>query len=465
MNLLPRRSKKKIAINRAKELLKEIKSNSDIKRLVTNQLDFSSSEGFSTTRNFGRIGAYSGYDSLHTTLYGEFGYPNDLDFNDFWSMYRRSGLAQAVVEAYPSHGWKENPIITGGTEFESALERMAKRLKIWDRLKSVDNRQRVGQYAGLYIQVADDMLPSEPMQRVTAETSIIRLIPYYEGQIQVIETESDPRNPDFGMPKFYQIDNTSVGSRQSTPSQTFRVHPSRIIITSETADDGGIYGKSCLESVFNALMDAQKVGGSSGEGFYRNAAQNIVFELADEENWTLGDEELDEIESAVEEFVRNRMRKQLTIPGIKANPLNTTMIQPKESFDIAVDVISAGTKVPRNILTGKQTGVLAGDQDSEQFLSEVKVRQTHYQTSLVTDLIEWLMMYGALPSSSYEIEFPDPMARSDDAKADTSKKLAEINQLQFRSGQPTVFTPDEIREAAGYEPEAELEIDETLTDE
>ena len=74
-------------------------------------------------------------------------------------------------------------------------------------------------------------------------------------------------------------------------------------------------------------------------------------------------------------------------------------------------------------------------------------------TQLVADLIDWMMLNGILKSEDYEIEWDDLLARSGKEKLESAKDMAETNNKQFLSGQDVPFSAEEIREAAGFEPE------------
>ena len=67
--------------------------------------------------------------------------------------------------------------------------------------------------------------------------------------------------------------------------------------------------------------------------------------------------------------------------------------------------------------------------------------------------IDWMMEKRILPSSEYEIEWDDLLAASDEEKLKNAKEMTEINEKNFNSGGGAVFEAEEIREAAGYEPE------------
>ena len=86
-------------------------------------------------------------------------------------------------------------------------------------------------------------------------------------------------------------------------------------------------------------------------------------------------------------------------------------------------------------------------------------------TTMTRDVIDWAIRFGILPTAVYEVEWDDLLARSDEERLDNSNKMAATNRENFLAGQGEVFTEQEIREAAGFEPDAELDpVDESLPD-
>ena len=55
-------------------------------------------------------GGYDFADTLHN-IYLDFGYPQSLDFFNFWNMYRRFGIAKNVVELPTDITWMRDPTI------------------------------------------------------------------------------------------------------------------------------------------------------------------------------------------------------------------------------------------------------------------------------------------------------------------------------------------------------------------
>lgn len=399
-------------------------------------------------------GGYDGADTLHN-VYLDYGYPQTLDFNNFWNMYRRFGIARNIVELPVDTGWMKNPVVEGSKEFNAELEKLIEQVKLWDRLSSLDKRQRVGRYAGMFMRVRDNKQPTEPIDQgaLNGIASIIQLIPIYEGQLTISTTESDPMSDNFGMPSMYHFNSGSTGNRNDKLAASFNIHPDRIIIAAEGADNGGVFGISSLEAPYNSLMDLRKIIGAGGEGFYKNAAQNIVHELQDASSAKQNEALLNKLNEATDDFMANRSRRSMWTPGMKTNVLDSSLIQPREFFDIALADTSAASKIPSTILIGMQTGRLASTEDSRHFLSGVNSRNQNFVADMIRSHIDWFIKFRVLPASEYAVEWADLLALSKQDKLTNSQSMADINEKQFKSGGDVPFSGEEIREEAGFDPE------------
>lgn len=404
-------------------------------------------------------GQYDGADTLHN-VFLDYGYPQNLDFFHFWNMYRRFGIAKNVVEQPVDVGWISVPEIEGSETFNKAFEDLAKRINFWIRVKGLDNRQRVGRYAGMFMRVKDGKQPSEPLEgTLSGEQGLVSMTPLYESQLEVIETESDPQSENFGNPIMYQHRSSVAGTRNERAQQTFNIHPSRIVIAAEGADDGSIFGIPVLESIFNSLMDLRKIIGGGGEGFYKNASQNIVFEVAEGAAFKNNGDALKKFNDNYDDFNRDRSRRAMLTPGLKPHALQSDLIGPKEFFDTALNDVASGAQRPATILIGQQTGRLASDEDNKTWLTTVQSRRENYMTDLVRSLIDWMIMFGILPASEYEVIWDDLLASSDKDKLENAEKLSVINKNQVMSGGDIPFSGEDVREAAGFEKEEMPDLD------
>lgn len=404
-------------------------------------------------------GQYHGADTLHN-VFTDYGYPININFFHLWNMYRRFGIAKTGIELPVDIGWRSVPEIVGTDAFNAEFEKLAIRTSLWIRLKGLDTRQRVGRYAGMFMRVKDGKTPDQPLEgTLGSEMSLVSMVPLYESQLEVLDTEEDPMSDNFGNPIMYQHRSSVVGSRNERARQTFNIHPSRIVIAAEGADDGSIFGIPVLESIFNSLMDLIKISGGGGEGFYKNASQNIIFELNKDAGAKPSDAILAKFNDNYDEFARDRMRRAMWTPGLKPHVLNSDLISPKEFFAAALADVAAGLKIPATVLIGQQTGRLASDEDSAQLNIMVQSRRENFMTEMVKNIIDWFIRFGILPAGEYTIEWDDLRAATDEQKLDNAEKLSTINKNQVMSGGDVPFTSEEVREAAGFEPEDMPDID------
>lgn len=400
-------------------------------------------------------GGYDFSDTLHN-VYLDYGYPQALDFYQFWNMYRRFGIARNVAELPVDTGWMSEPTIE---ELEGAeFERLVERVKFWNRLKAIDTRQRVGRYAGTFMRVRDGLKPDQPIAgKGNGEPFLMSMVPLYEGQLRVLEIDNVPESENYGLPTMYQFVGGQAGSRNEKARDTFNIHPDRIVIAAEDADNGGIYGISSLEAPYNSLMDLRKIIGAGGEGFYKNASQSVIFNLTDAASAKQNAALLETFNEGYDDFAHNRMRRALWTPGLDPTTLDSNLADPQGFFDAALADVAAASKIPATILIGKQTGRLASNEDSRHYLSIINSRRENYQTDLIKDHIDWLMEWGVIETVKYTVEWDDLLALSDNEKMDNANKMADTNSKQFNSGGDVPFNGNEIREAAGFEPELTVE--------
>lgn len=430
---------------------------------VTEMLQANDALNSSARGAIGSILSGSNYtgDTLHQ-INVDFGYPDTLTFTNYWNMYRRSGIAKNVIQSIPDACWITPPEIEASPQFLRDLDVLINDLYFWQRLKGLDTRQRVGRYAGLFMRVRDGLQPHEPLdQMLPGVGALVDIIPLYESQLVVNETIDDPMDDDYGKPKMYQFSGSALGSRDNNKN-SFNIHPSRVVIAAEGADNGDIYGISELEGCYNSLMDLRKIIGAGGEGFYKNAAKDVVFELKDASTAKHNAGLLKKFNDNYDDWAHNRSRRALWTPGLEAKTLDSNLADPKEFFMNALYDVSASSGIPSSILIGNQTGVLAGDQDTGKYLTTNQSRRESFLSEMVGNVFDWSIKYGILPASDYAIEWDDLRENSDSDKLTLAEKMAGINEKQYRSGGSIPFSGEDIREQGGYEEEELLEPSEII---
>lgn len=361
-------------------------------------------------------------DMLHN-IFCDFGYPNFLIFRNYWNMYRRFGPAAAVVNIPPNLSWLSPPKIESSDRLEKEFELLIKKTNLWNRLKGLDKRQRVGRYAGLFIQVADNKKPSDEIESLNGIASIVNLKPIYEGQLRVEATGQNVTSPDYGQPTMYSFEPSGDGDRNRDETTTIKIHPSRIIIAAEGADDGSIYGISSLENIYNDLMDLRKISGAGGEGFYQNTRSAPVINAVEGFQSPKGVEK-EALEKEIDDFL-GKWQKKFVSKGLEFNYPNISLDDPKAFAENSWNNISAGSEISSSVLRGTQTGVLAGDKDNLSTMIMVQSRRENFLNELVTDVIDWFMINGVLETVPYELIWEDMTELSEAAQWEINNKKAD----------------------------------------
>lgn len=397
-------------------------------------------------------GGYDFGDTLHN-VWVEFGYPATLTFFNFWQMYRRSGIAKAVVELVPDTCWLTNPEVKSkDAAFTRDFETLVDNRKLWQRMKAGDTRNRVGRYSALFMRVRDGLNLAEPMaDSLPGVNALVEIVPLYESQLIPATTDQDPQSERFGMPLTYYFNSNAEGNRNPQVAAAATVHWTRVIILAEGADNGGIYGISELEAPWNSLMDLRKISGAGAEGFYKNAAQNIIFELADPKTTKVDKSAIEGFSDNYNEKVRASFLKSIVAPYMKANNLQSTLVNPKDFYFNSLYDVAAAVKIGVTILIGQLTGRLASDEDNNAFRTMCQSRRTNFLTESIDTVIQWCQRYGVLVQADYDIEWDDLLSANQTDKLLDAKQMTEINKNSFMSGGGIIFSDEEIREAAGYE--------------
>lgn len=431
--------------------------NNAVDDLVLKLNEIHPSEDWRSRANSFLSGGSANADTMHN-IFEDFGYPETLTFEHLWNMFRRFGVAKAVVNVPVNIAWTTHPEIkSNNPAFEKEAARLIKRLKLWQRLKGVDTRQRVGRYGGLFMEVRDSKKPDLELKSVSGSDALINIKPMYESQLKVTEVIRDSEKENNGQPAFYQFDGSVDGNRNIHVVDSVKIDPSRVVIAAEGADDGSIYGISALECVFNDLMDLRKISGAGGEGLYQNTRSAPFFEASEDFRLDDNPESLKKLEEAIDDWL-SKHRKRLMLQGVKPHYPNITLPIPKEFLMGAINNIAAGTDIPSAILIGQQTGRLAAEKDFDYFLIMIQARRENFLTDLIEDVFNWCIEHGILPNAEFEVVWDDITLITKSDKMALAKKMADVNQQAFSAGSLLPFSPEEIREASGEDPDDDFEF-------
>lgn len=384
--------------------------------------------------------------------YADFGYLSALEFFSYYTMYKRVGLAKAVIERPADLCWIDNPEIKLDEDTEDKEHaKLAKRLRLWKNFLQCDYMQRVGHYAGLIIRVADGQSLDRPLGKVRAD-AIRSVTPCWEGQLVAGSLDQDPASDRYGLPVNYTYSQTGVRqTAQRDGNEQFTVHWTRVLIWNEGAAGNTIFGQSSLEAPFNALIDWEKIRGAGGEGFRKQASLRAVLQAMKE---TQGQEPSDEELDALTEVITDMNTSFDSVPyfgGMELVPLDTTLGNPEHFKNTALEDVAAGAKWSAKGLIGAQTGVLAGSEDSSGDKQTAQSRRENYLTYQIMDWLEWLQVHTDFPAADRIIEWSDLLAPGDAEKLANANIMADVNYKTWQATGDTVYTGDEIRELTGWE--------------
>jgi hypothetical protein len=122
----------------------------------------------------------------------DFGWPDQLDFEQLYRMYRRNGLAFAGVDKTILKTWQDNPEVwetekPTESELEGDIRQRFADLRIWQHFAEADRRSMVGKYAGVILRFADSKKFHEPVDTVPGGIlGLAGVIPAWEGQLTVM---------------------------------------------------------------------------------------------------------------------------------------------------------------------------------------------------------------------------------------------------------------------------------------
>lgn len=402
----------------------------------------------------------------------QYGYPEEPCFSDFYSIGTRTGLGKAVINRKVDKTWATWPEMFDVSSFDDkgkpadffndsdfikqfdALVK-SRKLQFWPRLKEGDKRQRYGQYAGLLLVVRDPKgrKPSEPIEGLKPGM-LEKIVPLYEDQLEVSGWETDESSPRYGEPKMYQVnENAFIKSLKDTSSKrAMQVHPSRIVILSENANDGSIYGYSALQGCLYACMDYEKARMSSAEGIKRQNSQRYVTSLQDGASLPKADSvEAEMMDENFRDF-DNGDQTSLLIAKANVTPFNATFHDPDTLMKWCANEAAASDGLSAVEYVGHQTGERASREDNEKTANTIMERCLGFGTSMVMQVVDRLIDIGILPrpNGTPFIKWQDQRDPSLADKLEMIERMGSINEKFVRSGQPAPFETSEARELADF---------------
>ncbi|HII3217416.1 TPA: anti-CBASS protein Acb1 family protein [Citrobacter freundii] len=405
-----------------------------------------------------------GLDNKRHSAWCEYGFPEQVTYENLYALYRRGGIAHGAVEKLVGKCWQTNPEIIEGddadeSENETAWEKKSKQVfnhRFWRSFAEADRRRLVGRYAGILLHIRDEKDWNLP---VTKGRGLQKISVAWAGSLTVSEWDTGLNSKTYGQPQMWQYaERLPNGS-----SRRVNIHPDRVFILGDYSDDAIGF----LEPAYNAFVSLEKVEGGSGESFLKNAArqQNINFDK--EVNFgdlaSMYGVSVDELQERYNDAARelNRGNDTLLITqGANVTSLVSPVSDPSPTYDVNLQTAAAGVDIPTRILVGNQQAERSSTEDQKYFNTRCQSRRGDLSFE-IEDFCDKLIELSILdPVIQKTVIWDDLNAQSDSEKLDAAQKMSQINSASIGTGEQ-VFTGEEIRVAAGYEgsPEPLPEVD------
>ena len=407
-----------------------------------------------------------GIDAKRPDSWCSYGYKETLCFGDYYRLFERGGIAHGAVMTLTETCWQTDPEVIEGEEedraeaptaWEKQFKKLAKRLKLWEKLRDADMRRLVGRYSGIILQFKDSKDWDKPVGKAS-EAQLINLIPAWEGQLTVLSWFDNPKDPNFGKPKEFQYHENDVDNNMTAePGRMVTLHPDRVVILGDIRN-----GIPFLQAGFNDCVNMEKVLGGSGESFLKNASRQLAINFDKEVNLEeiarahgVPSSELQEIFDEVTRGMNRGQDQTVITKGATVTPLVANVPDPIPAFDVSLQSFCASIRTPSKIIVGNQTGERASTEDQKTFNKRCQGRRVSVLSSDIETFVDHLMRLGVLLTLEYSICWDDLTEASKDEKMSIVMKMADCNAKMLSSGQP-VFTAEEMREVGGYDNDEEL---------
>ncbi|MFZ5231562.1 anti-CBASS protein Acb1 family protein [Enterobacter bugandensis] len=412
----------------------------------------------------GMLNPLMGLDAKRNSAWCEYGFPEQVTYENLYALYRRGGIAHGAVEKLVGKCWQTNPKIIEGEQAdkkrkETAWEKKSKQVfnnRFWRSFSEADRRRLVGRYAGILLHVNDSLAWDQP---VTKGKMLQKVTVAWAGSLTVGDWDTGLNSKTYGQPKMWQYaERLPNGS-----SRRVNIHPDRVFILGDYSEDAIGF----LEPAYNAFVSLEKVEGGSGESFLKNAARqlNVNFEKEIDFNnlASLYGVSIDELQDKFNEVAGEINRGNdvlMTTQGATVTPLVSAVADPSATYNVNLQTAAAGVDIPTRILVGNQQAERSSTEDQKYFNTRCQSRRGDLSFE-IEDFCDKLIELSILdPVSQKTVIWDDLNAQSDSEKLDAAQKMSQINSASIGTGEQ-VFTGEEIRVAAGYEgsPEPLPEVD------
>lgn len=400
-------------------------------------------------------------------LYEAGGYPRKLTNAHYLDLYQRGDIAERLVEAYPKATWTPGASIFEDedpdniTPWEITVNTLFDRLDIWGVFRRADILSRIGENGYSVILIGDKSRTplDQELPTSTSFESLLYLQPIHQKNAKIAEFDEDLYSERFSLPRVYELDLGKL-NKNSTANRKPKVHWSRLIHFTEGGLDNPVYGAPALRSIFNRLMDMEKIYTAGSEAAFKRMDPGAVF--TPKEGAILGATDAEEekaIEIAqdrIDEFYHS-MRRYLMLDNLDVTPLQTAVHNFGGNIDSLIKAIAGAKGFPQRKLTGSEEAQLASEQDRSSYQEEIDTRQALIALPHVRTFVNRV---NSDNPPEWDIYWPTRDELNDHEKAELVNTLAQANDAHYKASGELLYTGSEIRDKVGDGPMDEEQLSE-----
>ncbi|HEJ3594073.1 TPA: DUF1073 domain-containing protein, partial [Pseudomonas aeruginosa] len=281
---------------------------------------------------------------------------------------------------------------------------------------------------------------------------LAKVTPAWAGCLKPKTFDEKQDSETYGQPTMWEYTEASQAGR---PGLVRDIHPDRVFILGDWTGDAIGF----LEPAYNSFISLEKVEGGSGESFLKNAARQLLLNFDKEIDLnniaSMYGVSLDQLNQRFNDATRQLNRGNdvmLPTQGATATQLVSAVSDPGPTYNVNLQTAAAGVDIPTKILVGMQTGERASSEDQKYHNARCQARRVQELTFEINDLFGHLMRIGVVPlKAEFTAIWDDLTVPTKAERLANSKTMSEINSAAIGTGEP-VFTAEEIREEAGYDP-------------
>lgn len=393
-----------------------------------------------------------GLDSKRPDAWNEYGYKEQLTFQDFFNLYTRHGIAKGVVDRIAEKVFQTAPWVIQGpkedekkpeTPWELEFQTMAEDIDLWWYFKEAYAMRLVGGWAGMILVFGNDK--GKLSEQVKGSAVITDIIPVWRGQL--LPSQQDA----LGNVTLWNYTPTGFDSTELQKSPPATIHPSRIYIVGDYKR-----GRSMLEAGYNSFVDMEKIAGGSAEGTLKNAARQLHINYESDADPAKRGQPDDEVADDLNEQAKalnTRSDLVLATQGAEVSALVANMPDPEKPFNVSLQTCMASVRIASRIVVGSQTGERASVEDIRDFNERCQGDREGEVAREARGFVRHLEQYKLIePGGRITVMWDDLAEPTRGDRAALALTMAQTNQANVATGE-VIYSSETIQVAAGVKVE------------